>query len=104
MIIECAEIEVKPGEEAAFEAAVAEAAPLFKRSKGCLALELQRGVEKPSKYKLVVKWRTLDDHMVHFRGSAEFQEWRRLIGPHVAAAPVVEHSSVAVFGFCANLG
>ncbi len=99
MIIEIAEIEVKPGEEAAFEAAVAEAASLFKRSKGCRAMELQRGVEKPSKYRLVVKWETLDDHIVHFRASEEFQEWRRLIGPHVAGAPTVEHTSIAVFGF-----
>jgi heme-degrading monooxygenase HmoA len=96
MIIEYAEIEAKPGEEAAFEAAVASAAPLFKRSKGCLGVELQRGVEKPSKYKLVVKWETLEDHMVSFRGSEEFQEWRRLIGPHVAGAPHVEHASIAV--------
>jgi heme-degrading monooxygenase HmoA len=99
MIIEIAEIEVKPGEEAAFEAAVAQAVPLFRRGKGCHAMELQRGIEKPSRYRLVVKWETLDDHMVHFRGSEEFQEWRRLIGPHVAGAPVVEHTTVAVAGF-----
>jgi heme-degrading monooxygenase HmoA len=99
MIVEIAEIEAKPGEEAAFEAAVAKAIPLFRRSKGCRAMELQRGIEKPAKYRLVVMWETLDDHVTHFRGSEEFQEWRRLIGPHIASAPVVEHTSVAVFGF-----
>ncbi len=99
MIFEIAEIEVKPGEESAFEAAAAKAVPLFQRSKGCRAMELQRGIEKPSKYRLVVKWETVDDHLVHFRGSEEFQEWRRLIGSHIASAPVVEHTSIAVFGF-----
>jgi hypothetical protein len=37
--------------------------------------------------------------MVHFRGSENFQEWRRLVGPCFASAPTVEHGSVAVAGF-----
>ncbi len=98
MIYEIAEIEVKAGDEAAFEAAVSEAAPVFKRAKGCHGMELQRTIEKPSKYRLVVKWETVDDPMVHFRNS-DFQEWRRLAGPHFASAPVVEHTQTVVEGF-----
>ena len=99
MITEIVEIEVKPGEEAAFEAGVAQAIPLFQGFKGCRGMELHRTIEKPSKYRLFVKWETLDDHVVHFRGSENFQEWRRLVGPHFASAPVVEHTNVAVTGF-----
>ncbi len=99
MIFEIAEIEVKPGEEAAFEAGVAQAVPLFRRAKGCHGMELQRGVEKRTKYRLVVKWETLEDHTVHFRGSEDFQEWRRLVSPYFVSGPVVEHTSVAVAGF-----
>jgi quinol monooxygenase YgiN len=99
MITEIVEIEVKPGEEAAFEAAVAEAIPVFRRSKGCRGVELHRTVERPSKYRLFVKWETLEDHTVTFRGSENFQEWRRLAGPHFASPPLVEHVSVAVAGF-----
>ncbi len=99
MITEIVEIGVKPGDEAAFEAAVAEAIPVFRRSKGCHGMELHRTIEKPSKYRLFVKWETLDDHLVHFRGSENFQEWRRLAGPHFASPPTVEHVSVAVAGF-----
>jgi heme-degrading monooxygenase HmoA len=99
MIFEIAEIEVKPGDEAAFEAGVAKALPLFQRAKGCHGMELQRSVEKPSKYRLVVKWETVEDHMVHFRASDDFQEWRKLAGPHFAAAPVVEHSRTVFAGF-----
>ena len=40
MITEIVEIEVKPGEEAAFEAGVAQAIPLFRRFKGCRGMEL----------------------------------------------------------------
>jgi len=99
MVFEVADIEVKPGEEAAFEAAVAKAVPLFQRAKGCSGMELQRSVEKPSKYRLVVKWATVEDHMVHFRESTDFQEWRRLAGPHFATAPVVEHTHTVLSGF-----
>jgi heme-degrading monooxygenase HmoA len=99
MIFEIAEIEVKPGEEAAFEAGVAKAIPLFQRAKGCHGMELQRSIEKLAQYRLVVKWETLDDHMVHFRGSEDFQEWRRLVGPHFVSPPSVSHTQVAVSGF-----
>ncbi len=54
MIFEIVEIDVKPGEEAAFEAGVAQALPLFQRAKGCHGMELQRSIETPSKYRLVV--------------------------------------------------
>ncbi len=99
MIFEIAEIEVKEGEEALFEAAVAKAVPLFKRSKGCRGLELQRSIETPCKYRLVVKWETVEDHVVHFRGAEEFQEWRKLVGPHFSAAPVVGHTRTVLAGF-----
>jgi heme-degrading monooxygenase HmoA len=99
MIFEIVEIEVKEGEEAQFEAAVAKAVPLFKRSKGCHGVELQRSIEMPSKYRLVVKWETVEDHMVHFREAEEFMEWRKLVGPHFAAAPVVGHTRTVVAGF-----
>jgi heme-degrading monooxygenase HmoA len=99
MIFEIAEIEVKAGEEAAFEAAVATAIPLFKRSRGCQGVELQRSVEKPACYRLVVKWETLEDHTVHFRGAEEFQEWRKLIGPHIVSVPTVGHTHTVLAGF-----
>jgi quinol monooxygenase YgiN len=99
MIFEIAEIEVKPGEEAAFEAGVAKAVLLFRRAKGCHGMELQRSIEKPSQYRLVVKWESVEDHTVHFRGSEDFQEWRRLVGPSFAGAPAVEHTRTVLTGF-----
>jgi heme-degrading monooxygenase HmoA len=99
MIFEIAEINVKPGEEAAFEAAARKAIPLFQRARGCKGMELQQTVEVPTRFRLVVRWETLDDHMVHFRGSADFQEWRRLVGGHFASPPVVEHTRTAFHGF-----
>jgi heme-degrading monooxygenase HmoA len=99
MITEIAQIDVKPGQEAAFEAAVAEAAPLFQRAKGCRAMRVERSIEKPQRYRLFVSWETLENHTVDFRESADFQEWRKLAGPHFASPPEVEHVEVAVAGF-----
>jgi heme-degrading monooxygenase HmoA len=99
MVTEIAQIDVKPGLEAEFEAGVAKAAPLFQRAKGCRALELQRSVEKPSRYRLFVQWETVEDHTVAFRGSDDFQEWRRLVAHCFERPPEVEHTVAAVKGF-----
>jgi len=99
MFWEIAQIDVKPGDEAAFEAAVEKAVPLFKSARGCKGMQLQRGVEQPSRYRLVVDWETVENHTVDFRGSENFQEWRRLVGVFFASPPVVEHCHRVVKGF-----
>ncbi len=99
MIFEIAQIEVKPGMEAEFEAGVAKAAPVFKRAKGCHGMALQRGIEQPSRYRLVVTWETVENHMVDFRNSPDFQEWRKLVGHCFVQTPVVEHTREMVRGF-----
>ena len=99
MIWEIAQIDVKPGEEAAFEAAVSKAVPLFKSSRGCKGMHLQRSFEYPSRYRLVVEWDTVEDHTVHFRGSPNFQEWRGLVSGYFAGPPAVEHMRRVVAGF-----
>ena len=96
MILEIAEIDIKPGHEAAFEAAVEQAGAQFRNAKGCRSLELHRTVERPSTYRLVVGWDTVEDHTVVFRNSENFQEWRRLAGPHFASPPRVEHVNIAL--------
>jgi hypothetical protein len=60
MITEIAQIDVKPGMESEFEAGVKNAAPIFKRAKGCHGMELRRSIEKPSRYRLFVAWETVE--------------------------------------------
>jgi heme-degrading monooxygenase HmoA len=57
MITEIAQIDVKPGTEKDFEAAVAKARPLFLRAKGGKGFELHKSIEKPSRYRLMAKWK-----------------------------------------------
>lgn len=99
MVLESADILVQPGMEADFEAAVRAATPLFQRARGCGGMLVQRGVENPRLYRLLVQWATLEDHNVHFRGSADFDEWRRLVGPYFDGTPVVSHFESVHEGF-----
>ena len=99
MILEIAQIDVKAGLEEEFEAGVSKAVPIFKRAKGCKGMELQRSIEHPSRYRLFVKWETVENHTVDFRGSPDFQEWRKLVGHCFAEAPQVEHVRQVARGF-----
>ena len=94
MFIEVAELRIKPGDEEAFEAGVAQAVPLFRRAKGCHSINLHRVVETPNVYKLVVEWATLEDHMVGFRESEDFHTWRSLVSPYFEAPPNMKHERV----------
>jgi quinol monooxygenase YgiN len=99
MITEIAELSIKPDSHDAFLAAVKEAVPLFKRAKGCTAMKLERLIERPDVYHLVISWETLENHTVDFRGSDDFQAWRALVGGFFAEPPRVEHSATALVGF-----
>lgn len=99
MIFEIAEIEVHAGQEEQFESAVAQASPLFRQARGCRSMKLERGIEHPSRYRLVVGWNSVDDHMLTFRNSESFQRWRELAGPFFASPPKVEHVSCVLDAF-----
>jgi heme-degrading monooxygenase HmoA len=90
---------VKPGMENEFEAGVKNAGPIFKRAKGCKFMTLQRSHENPSRYRLSIQWETLENHTVDFCGSADFQEWRKLVAHCFASPPNVEHVTEVMRGF-----
>ena len=99
MILEIAQIDVKPGLETEFESGVQKAAPIFRRAKGCKGMELQRSFEQPARYRLFVQWETIENQTVDFRNSADFAEWRKLVGHCFAQPPYVEHTRQVVKGF-----
>jgi heme-degrading monooxygenase HmoA len=91
VILEHAELSVRPGREAAFEAAFAEARPLIAGMPGFVDLTLSRCLERPSTYLLLVQWERLEDHTEGFRGSPEYQRWRALLHSFYEPFPTVEH-------------
>ena len=91
MILESAALDVKPGQTREFEAAFSRAQRIIAASPGYLSHELQRCIERPNRYLLLVRWRTLKDHTEGFRQSAPYQEWRSLLHHFYDPFPTVEH-------------
>ena len=91
MILEVAILDVKAGLGDGFESAFAQALDIISGMPGYVSHELKKCLEKPDRYLLLVNWETLEDHTVGFRGSDEYQEWRRLLHHFYDPFPVVEH-------------
>jgi heme-degrading monooxygenase HmoA len=91
MILEVAVLDVLPGQENAFEAAFKQAAPIIAAIKGYQSHQIRRCLERSSRYILLVEWETLEDHTVGFRGSPEYQNWKKLLHHFYDPFPVVEH-------------
>ena len=91
MILEAVILEIKPGMTEQFEAAFRQASPLIRSMKGYLSHELQHCIESEHRYLLLVRWETLEDHTVGFRGSAAYQEWKALLHRFYDPFPTVEH-------------
>jgi heme-degrading monooxygenase HmoA len=92
LILEIADIRIKPGQQAAFEAAIQQAATTVAvRAKGFQGYKVNRGIESPERYVLQIFWDSVEDHTVGFRQGPLFAEWRALIGPYFASPPQVEH-------------
>ena len=91
MILEVALLDVRPGDEKDFERAFALAQSILLSMGGYVSHELQRGIENPSRYVLLVRWENLSDHTEGFRGSKEYLEWKRLLHHFYEPFPTVEH-------------
>lgn len=74
-----------------FETAAAKARPYFLAAEGCLSFQIQREIENPDFYRLVVEWQTVEHHTVMFRASDGFTQWRALASPFFAEPPEVIH-------------
>jgi heme-degrading monooxygenase HmoA len=89
--LEVALLDVIPGREAEFEAAFGEAQAIIASMAGYLGHQLQRCVENPARYVLLVEWRRLEDHTEGFRQSPEYQRWKALLHHFYDPFPQVEH-------------
>jgi heme-degrading monooxygenase HmoA len=97
MILEIAEIQIPPGQQAAFEAAIAQGInTVISQAQGFISARVQHGLESPERYILQIEWATLEDHTVHFRGGPLFPAWRAIVGPFFAQPPRVEHFETVI--------
>jgi heme-degrading monooxygenase HmoA len=91
MVLESALLQVRPGQEADFEAAFRTAQALVASIPGYRVHGLHRCIERPGAYLLLVEWDTLEAHTVGFRQSPQYQEWKRLLHHFYDPFPVVLH-------------
>jgi len=92
MILELADIRIQPGKQAEFDAAIKKGVEtVIAKAKGFRGYKINKGIESPERYILMIFWETLENHTVDFRSSPAFQDWRALVGPFFAAPPAVEH-------------
>lgn len=91
MILEVAILDIIPTQEIEFESAFAEASSIISSMPGYLSHELRLCMERPNRYLLLVRWEKLEDHIVGFRGSPEYQEWKKLLHHFYDPFPTVEH-------------
>jgi len=92
MILEVADITIPPGKQAEFDAAIQQGiATVASKAKGFLGFKVQKGIESPERYLLMIYWQTLENHTVDFRQGPLFPQWRAIVGPFFVKPPVVEH-------------
>ena len=95
MILELADIRIPPGKQAEFEEAIQRGVETqIAKAKGFRSYQVKKSIESPERYLLMIYWDAVEDHMVGFRESPQYLQWRAIIGQYLAVPPIVEHFSV----------
>ena len=92
MILEVADFRIKPGAQAEFDVAIKKGVEtVIAKAKGFRGYKVGKGIESAERYLLMIYWDSVENHMVDFRQSPAFQDWRAFVAPYFAAPPAVEH-------------
>lgn len=91
MILEAAQLQVKPGLINDFESNFRKASTIIAQMPGYISHELHKCVETEDKYLLLVKWESITAHEVGFRKSPQYEEWKALLHHFYDPFPTVEH-------------
>lgn len=96
MITEHALLDVVGGCEGDFVASMERAKAIIAASPGFVSLRVERCVERPNRFLLLVEWERLEDHTEGFRGSPAYEGWRSALHHFYEPFPVVEHFETVV--------
>jgi heme-degrading monooxygenase HmoA len=92
MILEIADLRIAAGKQAEFDEAIQRGVrSVISQAQGFRGYKVNKGIESPERYVLMIFWDTLEDHTVHFRGGPLFAQWRAIVGPYFVQPPQVEH-------------
>lgn len=91
MISEIALFTAVAGKETELGAAILNGLEVIRQYPECVAARVDRCIEQPGQYMLVVTWTSLEAHTEGFRKSPLFPQWRSHINGLFAGQPVVFH-------------
>lgn len=92
MILEVADFRIRPGTQGEFDVAIKRGVEtVIAKARGYRGYQVQKGIDSPERYLLMIHWDTVENHTIDFRQSPAFQEWRAFVSPYFAAPPVAEH-------------
>ena len=95
MILEHCDIEIDPSQKVGFEKAILHGVEtVISKAKGFKGFKVNRSIESPSRYLLLLYLDTLENHTIDFRGSPAFADWRAIVGPFFVKPPIVEHMTL----------
>src|SRR5579883_539823 len=95
MVTEVAVFQAVPGKEDAFAQGILRGAEVIRRDAGCRSVTIQRCIEDPARFLLVIQWDSLEAHTEGFRKSPLFAEYRSHInGLFAEGSPIVHHYEV----------
>ncbi len=69
---------------------------LIAASPGFVSLRVERCLERPNCFLLLVGWERLEDHTEGFRASSAYEQWREALHHFYDPFPVVEHFETVV--------
>ncbi len=90
-VLEHAMLNVKQGQQLAFEQAFKRAESIISSMSGYISHSLSKCIEANNKYLLLVSWQTIEDHEVGFRQSSDYKLWKELLHHFYEPFPAVEH-------------
>ncbi len=91
MVLEIATFDIKNELIEDFKSSFEKAKEYVSQSKGFLDLECHQCLEIKTKFVVLIRWETLEDHTIGFRTSKLFVEWRSILSPYFNSPPVAEH-------------
>jgi quinol monooxygenase YgiN len=91
MITEIAIFQAIPGKEENFAQGIQQGIQVIRRDSGCRSVMVQRCIEDPTRFVLIVQWDSVEAHTEGFRKSPLFAEYRSHINGLFQDSPVVHH-------------
>ena len=90
-VLEVAIIDVRAGSEEQFVQPYRGARSILAATEGVRSVRMTHGVERPTRFVLLVEWDSIQAHLRNFRETDRWVQWRAAIGPFFAEPPLVEH-------------